>query len=949
MAGDVVARLPVAVYSARAEIREGKVLLRDIRFLNRWVERLTGFSPEEIERTPGWWESYVHEEDRERHVRCEDLREGFGSRSFRFRRKGGGYVLLRDTFGSVSCGEGEVEILGVWEEAGDGECREIFDAVDRAPGVGVLVYRDRIVYANKTALDIFGYREEEIRKLKPEDLVAEEYRSAVAEVVRRRLRGERFENVYRELPVITRNGGRRIISVFSRTVEWKGEPAGFVIFIDVTKKKRYERLFRILKDVNQLIISAVDEEELLNSVCELLVEKAGFRMVWVGVPDEESGYVVPLKVCGHDEGYVSGIRISMSALLPEGRGPTGTALREGRIIINPDTRTNPAVEPWRREMLRRGYLSSCAIPLRREGRTVAILNIYSAVPNMFSDEELELLEEIQRDLSFALERIEKEKFMKMTNTAIEKGHEWVVITDEEGTILYVNRVVEEISGYSREELIGENPRIFKSGYHPDKFYRRLWETLKAGKTFQSVFVNRKKNGEIFYLDQMIVPIPVGKRGLRFVGLGKDVTSEKVLQEEVTRLRYIDVVTGLPNREGFLASVELALQKDRELNHVLFIVDVVDFTGINQVYGTPTGDRVLQTIGTLLKETLFKRDVVGRVGGDEFGILARGVAEKEITTLTGKLLTVLSEPLEVEGKTIRVSVNVGASLYPKDAQSATELMEKASVALTFAKREGENTCRFFSEEINEMVRGYFRMKGELEKALEEDRFIFYFQPFFYADTRSVAGLEALLRLRDRDGRVLTPRDFIFTLERTGLIRNVEDRMLEKLREFVLKHRKKVTVSFNVSPKSFRDEAFVRKVREISRGIGRCLVLEITERLLVENPGYAKEFLQDVRSAGVKVAIDDFGTGYSSLAYLESLPVDILKIDMQFVRKMVESPKSLAIVETIIELARRLGMKTTAEGVETEEQLRVLNELGINYVQGFLLARPVSEEEAEILLL
>ncbi len=949
---DVIAGLPVAVYSGLAQLKGGRIFVRDLRFLNRCIERLTGFTPEEIESNPRWWEENVHEEDRNRaFFRCEDLREGVGVRTFRFRRKEGGYLLIKDTAGNLDCGEEEeFEVLGVWEVLEEeGECREVFEAIDRAPAVGILIYRDRIVYANRAAADILGYSPEELLSLRPEDVVAEEFKERVRETVARRLKGEQFENLYKELPVVTGEGVRKIISLFSRTVRWKGEPAGFVIFLDVTKRKRYERFFRVLRDVNQLIISAVDERELLDRICELLVREAGFRMVWVGVPDPETHYVVPLNICGYGRDYVSRIRISTDASVPEGRGPTGTALREGRIVINPDTRTNPAVEPWREEMLRRGFLSSCAIPLRRDNRTVAILNIYSGVPHMFTEEELELLEEIQRDLSFALERIEKEKFMKMTNAAIEKGHEWVLITDEEGTILYANHVVEEISGYRREELVGKNPRIFKSGYHSREFYRGLWQTLRAGKTFHALFVNRKKNGEVFYLDQTIVPIPVGREGVRFVGLGKDVTSEKFLREELARLKYLDVVTGLPNREGFLAGVELALQKDRDLSHVLFIIDVVDFTGINQVYGTTVGDRVLREIGTILKEALFKRDIVGRIGGDEFGVLARGVAEKEISSLTGKLLNVLSGAFEVEGRTIRLSVNVGASLYPKDAGGATELIEKAFLALAFAKREGENTCRFFSEEINSMVRGYFRMRDELEEALREDRFLFYFQPFYYADTRSVAGLEALIRLKDKSGRILTPREFIFTLERTGLIRDVEDRMLEKLREFILRHRRRVTVSFNVSPKSFRDERFVEKIREVSKGIGRFLVLEITERLLVENQDYAKNFLEEVRAAGVKVAIDDFGTGYSSLAYLESLPADILKIDMQFVHKIAENPKSLAIVETIIELARRLGMKTTAEGVETEEQLRILNELGINYVQGFLLARPMPEEEISLLLI
>ena len=948
---DVLENVPAAIYRAAVQVGEGKVSVKEIEFVTRWIERITGWSPEEIKRDPEWCVRNVHPEDLEGFfTECTNLAQSHSvlDRVFRFRRKDGGYVYIHDVLIPVSSKGNEIEVVGVWEDATrEREFYEIFNALDTAPGVGVIVYREKIVYANRAATEILGYTEEELKTMSIDELVAQESKDWIKDIIRRRLRGEKFETTYVDIPVITGDDRVKIVFAFGRTIQWEGKPAGFVMFVDMTKRRKYEMMFHVLRELNRLVASAAEEIDLLKEVGRLLVEKAGFRMVWVGVPDLETGTVVPVGVYGHDEGYVEKLKISVREDVPEGRGPTARSLREGSIVINPDTRTNPDVEPWREEMIRRKYFSSCAIPIMREGKPVAVINIYSQTPNMFTDEEVEFLREVQRDLSFAMEKISREKHMKIISTAVERAHDWFLVTDKDGTILYVNRAVEEISGYSADELIGRNPRIFKSGYHTPEFYRNLWETIRSGRIFEAVFVNRKKDGEIFYLDQTIVPVSFGEGEVRFVAIGRDITSERQLQEEITRLRYLDIVTQLPNRDGFLASVETTLERERDRNHILIILDLHNFASMNQFYGTKVGDRILRKVAQFLKKNLFRRDIVARVGADEFGILAKNVEDKDITTLMDKILSLVRQPIKINGEAVTLTVNIGASMYPRDAEEATELFERAYTALSFAKREGENTYRFFSDDINLMVTEYFHVREKLERAVEENRFLLYLQPFFYTETRRIAGFEALIRLRE-DGRILTPKDFIVTLERTGLIRRVEDALLDRVRDFIGGLSGDVYVSFNVSPKSFRDPSFLRKVEEVAKDSGGKLMLEITERLLVEDPDHTRTFLDRVKGAGVKVAIDDFGTGYSSLAYLETLPADILKIDMEFVHRITESPKSLAIVETIVNLARKIGMQTIAEGVETEEQLNLLKVLGCDMVQGFLLAKPVEESRARELL-
>jgi len=941
--------LPGALYEAKVRLKDGKLLIEEINFLNNWIQRITGWSPEEISENPHLLYENLHPRDREQVLASyRKLFEGKDAVETvcRFRRKDSSYAFLLDTRVAVSSSEdGLLTLLGVWEDISEAEeYYEIFSAVDEVPSVGILVYQEKVVYANRSALKILGYTRKDLYSKRVWEFIPEEHRDYIKEIVRRRLHGEEFDKVYQELPLLDSEGRLRITYVFTRTIQWRGKPAGFVVFIDITKQKRYERMFHILKDINRLVVTMYNERELLERICELLTEKAGFRMAWVGITDEEKRRIKPVKACGEETDLAYKIKITLDPDSPEEEEPLGKALVEGRIVIGADIRKSSEI-PWKDEMLRRNFFSFCLIPFQVEGKIISVLGIYSSYPNMFVEDEIELLKEIQRDISFALERIKREKFSKLISTAVELGHEWVLITDTNGNIVFVNKAVEDISGYTREELIGKTPRIFRSGYHPKNFYRKLWETITAGKPFQAVFVNKRKDGTLFYLDQTITPVELYEDKVMFVAFGKDITSEKYLEEQILKLKYTDPITGLPNRNYFLMEVERILKKDFNQEHILFLIDIRDFSAINEVYGTDTGNQILRKVGSLLKKKLFERDIVGRTGGDEFGVLAKSVSDKSITTIVKKIISLFSEPIDIEGRTIKLNVNVGASIYPADATTPQELLEKASTALSFAKREGENTYRFFSKDITLRVREYFQLRSYLEKALEEDRFIFFFQPIYMLPDLKVKGCEALMRLIDQDGKVLLPGKFINILEETGLIRAVEDLLLEKLRRFILDLKGDFMVTFNVSPKSFKDEKFVNRIIEVSRDVKGRMILEITERLFVEDPQYALEFLTEVKKHGVKVAVDDFGTGYSSLAYLESLPVDIIKIDMGFVHRMVESDKSLAVVETIVELARRLSMKTIAEGVETQEQLRLLKLLGCNFVQGFLLSKPMSQEEAK----
>ncbi|AAC06634.1 PAS domain S-box protein [Aquifex aeolicus] len=362
--------------------------------------------------------------------------------------------------------------------------KELFDvskAIYNEPFVGVLIYRDKIVYANETIQKLTGYTLEELQNLPFEELVAEEQREEIKEAVKRRLRGEIFSKGYENLKIKTKDGKYLYTLAFSTTMLYKNSYAGLVFFIDITKEVLYQKLYKALRNVNRAIATVLTEKELYKTVCETLVKELDIKFAWIGVPDEKTKTFKSIYKCGEEQDYLKHIKIYAGGSLPEAKGPTGRAYTEGKIVINPSTEENPLMKPWKEEMLKRGFLSSAAIPIMKNGKVHAVLNIYASIPHYFDEDIRTLLKELKQDLSFALEKIESIKESNILKIAIENSREWILITDKDGNIEYVNDFVSKLTGYKKEELIGKKPRIFKSGYHPKEFYEKLWKTILSGK------------------------------------------------------------------------------------------------------------------------------------------------------------------------------------------------------------------------------------------------------------------------------------------------------------------------------------------------------------------------------------------------------------------------------------------------------------------------------------
>jgi PAS domain S-box-containing protein/diguanylate cyclase (GGDEF)-like protein len=813
---------------------------------------------------------------------------------------------------------------------------DIVEALKSSPIIGIIVYQEKIVFINEYALNILGYREDEILEMSSTDLVYSKDREKVIENMEKRLRGEKFSAIY-EISFIKKDGKIIPVQCLASTILFRGRCSNFILFYDISRQKCAENIKEILKQINKTITTSLTEEEIFSGICKALVDNFKFKLVWIGICDE-SCRRIPKFHFGEDQGIIE--------FFEKTEHICEKALNEKNVIVNPDLRINGEDNPLRAELLKRGILSSCLIPILKHDRVVAILSIYSEFPDYFNESIIDLLREIQRDLSFAVERVERIRQNMIIAEALKHSDTWILVTDEKGDIIYVNEAVEKISGYTKEELLGKNPRIFKSGLNPPEFYKQMWNTILSGKIFNAITPNRKKNGEIFHADLKIVPVSLPGNILRFVAVAKDITEKIMLSERINILQNYDALTGLLNLNGFAAQVPLKLKetKDRGIIGVLILIDVFNMTSINKTLGISGGDGLLKFLSQKLKETFKETDAIARISADTFGIYLTLEGSYELSKTYSRLFELNDLSFQIDNKSILFYINAGLAFFPKDGETFKTLYEKADITLPKAKKEGPGIIKFFDPGIEKEIETQWNVINLVKKAFEQDLFVLYYQPYYHTDTLEVAGFEALVRIVQGD-KIYYPGFFMDYIENSQYLSKFEDWLIKEATEKIKKWN--INISINISGKTFNEPDFIKKLSWIDENIRDKITVEITERIFIENPERTIELISMIKKLKnpPKIAIDDFGTGYSSLVYLKDLAVDIIKIDIAFVRDMLKDKKSFVIVQTIIELAKRLDYITLAEGVEDKQHLDILRVLGCDMLQGFFLSKPLSEKAVE----
>ncbi len=545
---------------------------------------------------------------------------------------------------------------------------------------------------------------------------------------------------------------------------------------------------------------------------------------------------------------------------------------------------------------------------------------------------------------------EREKLSR----AIGQTADAVMIVDRDGQIEYVNPAFETTTGFSAGEVLGKKPNILKSGAQGEDFYRHLWKTILGGGNFNDVFVNRRKDGSLYYEEKTITPLKDASGQItHFVATGRDITERMQSQVRLEYMAHHDALTDLPNRTLLLDRLKQVLARARwhkRLVAVLFI-DIDRFKNINDTLGHEVGDKLLQDLSRRLHPCLRDGDTMARFGGDEFVILLDDLAAvTDVRNIASKVLDHLSAPFQAGNSTLHVTASIGISMFPGDGEDSGSLLRNADIAMYRAKDMGRNNFQFYSAEMSARAFERLTLENNLRHALEHLEFRLHYQPQVNVETGEVVGVEALLRWQHPDFGMVSPAEFVPLLEDIGLIVPVGHWVLqEACSQLAAWHAQGWTglqMAVNLSARQLSDEtlqAFVEN--ELKRHALRPhqLELEITESTILQQGGASMHALESLRRLGVRIALDDFGTGYSSLSHVQNFEIDTLKIDRNFVMDIPDDTVDTAIAEAIVALGKGLKLNLVAEGVETETQRNFLRTLGCHVMQGYLFSRPQPASE------
>ena len=549
--------------------------------------------------------------------------------------------------------------------------------------------------------------------------------------------------------------------------------------------------------------------------------------------------------------------------------------------------------------------------------------------------------------------------LKQAVTVFNNTVEAIFITNQYNEITSVNPAYTEITGYQEHEVLGENPRILKSSYHDPIFFKKLWNQLLTTGQWQGEVWNKHKNGTVFPIWQSITAIKdTNHKIIQFVSIFNDISRRKANEKLIHYQANYDHLTGLPNRNLFLDRMDIALKRaSREKQQLaLLMIDLDRFKWINDTLGHKAGDTMLQETAKRLKNAIRNSDTAARLGGDEFVVIISELQNHcDIEKIVNKIFTAFRAPFQIDNHEIFISGSIGITVFPDDGKTIDVLQGNADSAMYSAKEEGRNRYHFFTPQLKAKTDRYLLLVSLLKQALDNDEFDVYYQPIIDSRTEKIVSAEALIRWKQPKQGIISPDEFIPLAEDSGLICAIGNWVVHRVAQDMQRWSElgipNIDISINKSVQQFSrrscDSEWVTILKQYNIDLSRITV-EITESVFMNTEGNYVKSLKDMQQQGMKISLDDFGTGYSSLSYLKRFPVDILKIDRSFVANMVDNSSDATLVELILSLAYKMGIKVIAEGVETTTQLDFLKKYQCYYIQGYFYSKPLLVQELEVFI-
>ncbi|MFT5692332.1 MAG: diguanylate cyclase (GGDEF)-like protein/PAS domain S-box-containing protein [Oceanicoccus sp.] len=559
---------------------------------------------------------------------------------------------------------------------------------------------------------------------------------------------------------------------------------------------------------------------------------------------------------------------------------------------------------------------------------------------------------VMRDIS---EQKESQEKIKLLATVFDHTSDAVVILDTHFRVLTINHAFSQTTHFERSEIIGSSGLFLDKNNSAVQFEKNLKKKCLELKHWHGEAIGKKKSGEKFPIELELNTVYDNDNATHFVAVFSDITLRKKNEEEMFFMANYDALTKLPNRIMFHSVLQKSLNNAKRNNGKLAVlfIDLDRFKQVNDTLGHDAGDELLKQAAQRMLDNIRETDSVYRLSGDEFTIILESLKhERNAENIAKKIRSDFQREFNINNKKASIGTSIGISIYPNDADKSEELLKHADTAMYFAKTNGRNNYSFFDNKMNSKAERRNTLEIELRKALSLNQIFLCYQPKVDSHTFEIMGFEALARWHHPDLGAISPSEFIPIAEESGLIEQIGIYIFREaclqLKKWHQLGYKNINMAINVSAREFQLSDYALNVAKILDQIKIdpiFIELELTESLVMENPDKTILMLDVLKNLNLSLSIDDFGTGYSSLSYLRSFPLDVLKVDQSFVRELGENKDGLAITAAIISMAHNLGLKVIAEGVETNKQLSMLQELKCELIQGYLFSTPLTPAKAE----